>query len=490
MERLKLSSIPGRIVLALFFTTLPLLAALVAAILYVDGVNTRGRLAIANATLSANACQQLAESLTAMERNARQYGVLHDPQLLQVYRDQRQVFLTSLAQLRSVSAVPNFQQLLDRLAQQETHTHDQLLAAPDGSHLNDHLLKDFAGLETLAQQIRAQGFLITRSTSNQLQTAAQRAEHFLIWLSFAVIPAVLLVAGYFTWLIVRPMRQLDNAIHRLGSGGLDSPVAVSGPRDLRDLGRRLDWMRTRLLELEDQKAHFLRHMSHELKTPLASIREGSELLAEEVIGQLNSDQHEVATLLRQNSLRLQRQIEDLLRFNITLTRELHLDMEAIRLDREVRWVLHQHRLRIRSKNLRLVTRLAAVSLPGDRDKLRVIIDNLVSNAVKFSPSDGTLLIQLERLTDWALLEVTDDGPGIAPQERDKVFDAFYQTGTPHQDTIKGTGLGLSIARAYVKLHRGEIRICDSDRGTRIQVKLPLGTPTHQERPEVVQCADA
>ena len=124
---------------------------------------------------------------------------------------------------------------------------------------------------------------------------------------------IFLVVG-FTILIARPIRQIDAAIRRLGQADFSVPVQVGGPEDLQQLGERLDWMRQRLADLEQQKNRFLRQMSHELKTPLTALREGAELLSEEVVGKLTPEQREIAEILRHNSIELQKLIEDLLSY--------------------------------------------------------------------------------------------------------------------------------------------------------------------------------
>src|SRR5439155_770794 len=112
--------------------------------------------------------------------------------------------------------------------------------------------------------------------------------------------------------ISRPIAEIDAAIRQLGGADFSRPIAVRGPADLRYLGRRLDWLRRRLDEFETQKNRFLRHVSHELKTPLTALREGAELLHDEVAGPLAPPQHQVVSIMRDNSVKLQRLIEELL----------------------------------------------------------------------------------------------------------------------------------------------------------------------------------
>ncbi len=121
----------------------------------------------------------------------------------------------------------------------------------------------------------------------------------------------------FAVLIARPIRQLDQAIRRMGTADFTHAIEVNGPQDLRYLGQRLEWLRTRLNELEQQQTRFLRHVSHELKTPLTAVREGAELLRDNVGGRLSPEQQEIVRIVRENTLSLQKLIEDLLTYHQT-----------------------------------------------------------------------------------------------------------------------------------------------------------------------------
>src|SRR5699024_10581542 len=157
----------------------------------------------------------------------------------------------------------------------------------------------------------------------------------------------------------------DKSIRRLGEGDFDTPVEVVGPRDLETLGQQLDWLRQRLVELEEAKTRFLQHVSHELKTPLAALREGAELLCDEVTGRLNTQQLEVTRILRDNSLRLQKLIEDMLCFSLVVTYQINPIPEMVRLDRLIKTVLIDHKPTTLSKRVKFVIDLDPVTIFGD-----------------------------------------------------------------------------------------------------------------------------
>ncbi len=167
-------------------------------------------------------------------------------------------------------------------------------------------------------------------------------------------------------------------------------MVVSGPQDLEYLGERLEWLRQKLLDLEEQKNRFLRQMSHELKTPLTAVREGSQLLAEEVVGKLTPQQREIAEILRHNSIELQKQIEALLNYGASQFHKVALDLKPVSLERVVSRVAGDQRLALRSRDLKLDVSGPQVLVTADAEMLRVTLDNLVSNAIKFSPPGGTI----------------------------------------------------------------------------------------------------
>jgi two-component system sensor histidine kinase GlrK len=118
--------------------------------------------------------------------------------------------------------------------------------------------------------------------------------------------------------------------------------------------------------------------------------------------------------------------------------------------------------------------LAEVELQGDRAKLRTVVDNLISNAIKFSPESGRLHVHLQAREGQAVIEVSDSGPGIPEAERRRVFDAFYQGSNVANGHVRSTGLGLSIAREYAQAHRGYIEVIDGEStGACLRVVLPL-----------------
>jgi two-component system, NtrC family, sensor histidine kinase GlrK len=249
---------------------------------------------------------------------------------------------------------------------------------------------------------------------------------------------------------------------------------VRGPEDLRYLGRRLDWLRRRLDEFETQKNRFLRHVSHELKTPLTALREGAELLHDEVAGPLAPTQAQVVSIMRDNSVKLQRLIEELLDYQRALHAAASLEVRLIELDELVEDAARPHELAAQAKGLRLSIDAQAATLEADPQKLRSIVDNLISNAIKFTPPGGSVVVRARMLAGEAVIEVQDSGPGVPLEERESIFNLFFRGRTKAAEggRIKGSGLGLAIARELVEAHGGQIAVVGDGKGGHFRVTLP------------------
>jgi two-component system sensor histidine kinase GlrK len=290
-----------------------------------------------------------------------------------------------------------------------------------------------------------------------------------------VIPASLALAGLFVVWTKRPMHALSLAIRRLGSQDLSEPIRIRGPHDIEELGLQLEWLRQRISQLEHQKLAFLQHISHELKTPLTTLREGSELLAESLAESLPEDA-EISRLMQTNSIYLQKLIEDLLQFGKTQQPLANPILRAdFRMDELILGVVAAQRVAIGAKHLNVQERLEAVTVLGDRARLSVVIDNLLSNAIKYTPTEGNIVIRLARRGGGVQIDVQDSGPGIGNDEQESIFEPFVQGRAVYKSSVRGTGLGLAIAKEYVEAHHGRIEVVRADVGAHIRVTIPTGT---------------
>lgn len=419
--------------------------------------------------------QQLFQQIASIERSAKLYRVLSDPALLQVYRDSRERLLVTLASVEGVAHDEASLAHIKALRASLRHVDAAFLSlTPPPPELYQDALESLDPMWSSAARLSASTGDQIETGLSRLQASTDATQRYLIWQSALLILLTALLVGVFTFVLLRPIRQIDNAISQLGKGTFSKAIAVRGPSDLVNLGRQLEWLRVRLLDLAQERNRFLRHMSHELKTPLASIREGTELLMDGAVGELDSSQREVTGILRDNGIRLQQLIENLLSFSAWQARHSGLEISEFRLRPLVKSVLETHQLTLLAQRVHLDLKVQDIELRADRAKLKLILDNLVSNALKYSPRGGTIYIHAHLEADLLVLDVADTGPGISTDERGAIFEAFYSGKQPVAGHLKGTGIGLSVVNEFVQAHGGSIEIIDGAfAGAHFRIRLPL-----------------
>ncbi|MCP5357870.1 MAG: HAMP domain-containing histidine kinase [Pseudomonadales bacterium] len=448
-----------------------LLAALLVTARQLDGLSEQSQRTVASATRAMSAGRQLIEQSMAMERNARQFAVLGDATLLQLYRDRRNDFLQLLTQLTSFDLGPDVMTQGAQLLDSERSVYERLQQIPAGGSSTVSIPE----LSSLAYRIADAIEQWIVQQQDELRASSETTKQALTVQALLLVATAAALVVLFVWLITHPLRQIDRAINGIGSGEYDRPVRVTGPEDLRQLGTRLEWLRNRLRELEQQRSSFLRHVSHELKTPLASMQEGAALLNEGVVGPLTPQQQEISVIIGNNCQRLQGLIEDLLRHNAQAFAVLNVMPEPVRLDALIEGVVDAHRLAINNDNLQVEMSLEKVTVLGDPEKLRVIIDNLFTNAVKYSPTGASIRIVLQAGNSEVECSISDEGPGVPSEQREKIFEAFFQGAAPENKAYTGSGLGLAIVREYVEASQGRVALVDTAAGACFRVVLPIAS---------------
>jgi two-component system sensor histidine kinase GlrK len=459
---------------------LPLLFAFGNAALYLDRLAEQSRSTVAQAIQATRSSRVLVEQLTLMERSARQFFVLHDAVLLDNFARAHDRFNLAVSQLATLPMNREQTHRLRTLTQDERALYQDILARSNETDPPQGLIARFVGLSDQAQTILSENNRLIDRESAVLSQAAERTQKMLLWQSLTLLPVAFLVALVITFLVAQPIRRMDAAIRRLGEGQYAEPISIDGPGDLRTLGERLDWLREQLFELDMEKQRFLRHVSHELKTPLTAIREGSELLSDEIGGPLTVQQREIAGILRENSLRLQKMIENLLHYTAVQYKKPQLKIESVELCALMDEVLDNYALTLKSKQIHILREFHTVHMQGDQERLKTVMDNLISNAVKYTPPNGRIRISVKPDTGSGVLEVHDGGPGVMAADRAKLFDPFYRGDGMYDSLVSGSGLGLSIAKEYVEAHGGEILLLPSEQGAHFRVRLPLQPVTTSE----------
>jgi two-component system, NtrC family, sensor histidine kinase GlrK len=475
------SSFLALLLAGFIIVSLPPVLGLISSAFSIDRLLGMSQRALYNATQAKESARKLISISETLRRSSLSYAISPAPQDIDNYKLAREEFREALRQLNKLPISKTMQQTAEAVQALE----ESAFAALEN---HDSLNKFDAVLKRKLEKIfdeemykRNQTLLqlgdeMIESDSAVLRNYAEKSKNQTYWQTAAIVPLAVFLIVVFAYALIRPIRELDDAINRLGQGKLARRIQVSGPRDIRQLGEQLDWLRQRLITLEDQKTRFFQHVSHELKTPLTALREGSDLLSDEVVGPLTAEQHEVTKILKENSITLEHLIQDLLTYSQSqsaerIAQKTALEIKPLQLKDLIDEVVDTQRIAIVAKAITLKRECEKTSVLGDAAKLKVVIDNLLSNAVKYSPAGGTILIRLGKRNDNAIIEVIDDGPGIPPEEREKIFDPFYRSKTAIATGTKGTGLGLAIVRDYVEMHQGTVTSIAAA-GARFRVVLP------------------
>ena len=467
-------SLNGLILVGFGLVAAPLLVAVLWALFNLDRLATQSEQLVFSGVAAAENNRLLVEQAASLERVARQFIILRTPDSLQLLQQDLGRIEDRLEQMRELTEKANAAFLLDGIA---AAANDIVVALSDPELSVGEAQVAIAAIALLRSQVSR----LTQELSahvdselRELQESTRNAQKISAWQVAALIPGTIILILFFTLLVARPIRQIDEAITQLGQSGFSKPIRIKGPSDLERLSDQLEWLRLRLLELAQEKNRFLRQMSHELKTPLANIREGTELLLDGTVGELEKPQREVTDILRMNGLKLQQLIENLLSFSAWQTKNEVLTLTDFPLRAVVISVAKEQRLALKAAHIQLRLAVEDIIVNADRDKIRTVLDNLLSNAIKFTPKGGYVTIHAKQATSSFSIEFADTGPGIPTEEGPRVFEAFFQGRQEQGGHVAGTGIGLSVVLECIEAHNGTVEIVNTGEfpGAHFRIDIP------------------
>jgi signal transduction histidine kinase len=316
-------------------------------------------------------------------------------------------------------------------------------------------------------------FLYTPITGvNQAIGAIDR----LLLLSLLVGTVAATILGFFVSRgLTSPIADISRAARRFALGDYTSRTAATGGDEIGSLGQTFNAMADSLAKVENNRREFLANVSHELKTPIASIQALAEALADGVASRPEHQQRYLATIVGE-SQRIDRLIRDLLDLSQLEAGELTVVPEktdlAAFLHRET--AKYSHLLTEKNLSLRIDVPENLPPVLADGGRLAQVIDNLVSNAVRHSPADAAIDITARPVAGKIVIAVSDSGPGIPPEDQPHIWDRFYRVDKSRARSGGGTGLGLAIVKRLVQAMDGEITLESTvGKGAKFTFTLPV-----------------
>lgn len=321
--------------------------------------------------------------------------------------------------------------------------------------------------------------LVATALRDSLQRS-QQAERLTTYLGMAAVILGIGFSGVATYTILAPLRRLQEHIRKIGHGQFGNAINVPVPSDLRDLVESVRSMAAKLQELDDMKAEFLSHMTHELRSPMTAIHAGTQLLLEQIPGPISDNQRSTLHIMEESSREVIHMISGLLDLAKFESGMMEYHPTSIDLIRNIHAAIQKVRLLAEREGIRIIVNAPSgpVRVHVDETRIQQVLDNLLSNALKFSPEGALVCLKLEPDVHKNTLQisVSDTGCGIAPESLPHIFENFYGGSTSAPTKVPGSGIGLALAKKVVEGHGGKIWAeSELGKGTTMRFILPLAS---------------
>lgn len=455
---------------------IPLAVAVMSAALAMQRNTEQSERAIYQVVEETKITRTVLQKVGDIERKARLFVLLADPGLRQPYEREsyeaaRATLKEALSELMRRETDKRIALLANELSEKERIVYEQIMGSGVEGQVRLPVDEAFRGLHEAANALWQDVALRVDGRVNELHDNVASAQRGLFIRGALLSLLALGFIGALWRLLSRSIAQLDQAIRQLGSGGVERPIVVDGPKDLAYLGERLDWLRSRLLALEETKQRFMRNVSEGLEEPLTRIDASLERLP-----RADGESGTAADELRESVEKLQAMFLDLRQYNRVNDHPNGSDRQRVDLKALVESALEACGDRLGAKSLRVQRLLQPAELRGVPDQLSTVCATLLGNAIDFSPTGGEIRVMLTRADNQVMLEVEDDGPGIAENERAQVFEPFFRGQAARNRDSDGSGMGLAIVSECVANHQGYAEALEPRQdlgGSRIRVSLPI-----------------
>jgi len=276
--------------------------------------------------------------------------------------------------------------------------------------------------------------------------------------------------AYVSMIIIKPIKRLSTAMKVVGQGEYNVQVEHAANDEIGLLTKNFNQMTKELNKIETMRQEFIASVSHEIQSPLTSIRGFSAALKDDIVSEDKKIQY--LTIIEKESTRLSQLSSNLLKLASLDSEHQTLMLQQYRLDEQIRHVVMALEPQWTKKNIEIDLDLSNVQIEADKDLLEQVWLNLVTNAIKYTPENGFVKISIHQKNEEIDVKIKDNGIGIAEEDQKYIFESFYKVDKSR--TLKGSGLGLAITKKIVRLHEGAVRVeSKKEQGSIFTVTLPI-----------------
>lgn len=431
----------------------------------------------------------LLANIYAQERSDREYLAVGDHVFLKKFNEETEEFRRTVASLIDQDESEDSRQfLIEAAALQDKyallfHRHVKSNAAAPHQKPADYESRRKALIGKMSSALQSalniHETLVADALKDSLQRS-QQAERLTTYLGAAAVILGVGFAGIATYTILAPLRRLQEHIRNIGQGEFKNAINVSVPSDLCDLVDSVRSMATKLQELDDMKAEFLSHITHELRSPMTAVHAGTQLLLEQIPGPITDNQRITLQIMEDSSREVIDMISGLLDLAKFESGMMEYHPTSVDLKQNVDAAVQKVQLLAERERIRIIVNAPSgpLRVHVDESRIQQVLDNLLSNALKFSSEGALVCLKLEPDTEKKLLQisVSDTGRGIAPESLPHIFENFYGGSTSTPTKVPGSGIGLALAKKVVEGHGGRIWAeSELGKGTTMSFVLPLAS---------------
>ena len=337
---------------------------------------------------------------------------------------------------------------------------------------NDYIEQTVSLKDGKSKQI--DGVMLVSISTGEIRDSIEILEHRGNLLMLAIIILVLVLGYLLSRSLVKPFTRVSKAIEELTDGYLDEEISVPDYSETQMLSSVFNKMLKRMKVLDDSRQEFVANVSHELKTPMTSIK----VLADSLVGQEDVPVELYKEFMQDIAVEIDREnkiITDLLALVKMDKKASDLNIEKVNINELMESILKRLKPIADKKKVELVLETyRPIVAEVDEVKLSLALSNLVENGIKYNVEDGWVHVTLNADHKYFYVTVADSGVGIPKDSIDKIFERFYRVDKSHSREIGGTGLGLAITRNAIAMHRGAVKVkSEEQKGTTFSVRIPL-----------------